>query len=246
MKFLYCVIVSAIIMGLARVYFHRKNTPLDTVPATQVYNEAPRQIYELLFCDDLNKYAKMKKYFPVLFEQKPSQEVLLALANDSGQESRIRILAHRRLKETGFSAPTREVFGVIVEYNQKGNGLDTLAVYSDGNIRYINYTGKMAVITEPLPNTNIPALTKQLLEQAQQLAQTIGPWGEQRLPPPAAEQVRITLLVNGDIYFGQAPADVMQQDPLGAPLLQTMAALLLEVTQAATSDKTTTGKRAHF
>lgn len=210
------------------------------IPAEQVYGDGPLRIYELLFCDDLHKYEGMKDSFPALFAPNPSQEELLALAQNTGVESRIRILAHRRLKETGFVAPTREVFGVIAEYNQKGNKLDTLAIYADGGIRYINYTGKMIVSDEPLPNEKISVLKKDIFEQAQQLAEVIGPWEDPRLPPPASGQVRLTLLVNGDIHFGQAPASVMWNDPLGSPLLQSMTALLLEVTQTATGNGTLT------
>ena len=238
MKLLWILIISIIIMSLARIFLSRKDATSSTVSAEQVYNEAARQIYELLFCDDVHKYEGLKTHFPVLFAPNPSQEDVLSLAQNPGTESRVRILAHRRLKEEGFSAPERAVLGVVVEYNQKGKGLDTLAVFADGSIRYINYTGKMAVVDSPRPTTKIPVLTKQIFEQARQLANAIGPWEERRLPPPAAEQVRITLLVNGDIYFGQAPASVMWKDPLGAPLLQSMTALLVEVTQESAEEAT--------
>lgn len=58
MKFLLILIISAIIMGLMRIYVHRKNKTLATVFSAQLYKEAPRQTYELLFCDDLHEYEK--------------------------------------------------------------------------------------------------------------------------------------------------------------------------------------------
>lgn len=228
MKILLIVLVSIGIVIFFR--FYHRSPQLNTVPTEQLYKETQHQIYDLLFCDDLAKYDGIQDAFPAFFAPNPSPKELLAIAQNPDEEARMRILAYRRLKEIGVEAPTREILGVVVEYNQPGLGLDTLAIYPDGNIRYINYTGKM-IFMEPLQDKELNDLRKQIFQQAKQLARAISSWEKPRLPPPGPGQVRITLLVSGDIYFGQAPFNVMSADPLGTQLLQTMTALLVQVTQ---------------
>ncbi len=214
---------------------------LPIVPISKLYGTEVAQIYELLFCDNIKLYKEgMKDIFPILFAENPSKDELLKLAQNKDVETRIRILAYRRLKEIQVLPKTKEVLGVIVEYNQRinhGKGLDTLAVYTDGNIRYINYTGKMAFVSGDTPISQFEQPIKEIFEQANQLAQVIGPWEKKRLPPPAPGNVRVTLLVNGGIYLGQGPDKVMFNDKLGAPLLHNMSMLLQQITQLATSEQ---------
>lgn len=234
----YGVIILAV--GIFLMFFFKENAQLseDGLPVCNVdklYDEpAICLTYELLFCDDLGKYQKMQESFPVLFAEHPSKEELINLAQNNNVESRIRILAYRRLKAMQIIPNKKEVFGVIVEYNQninKGKGLDTLALYADGNIRYINHTGNMSAFTDGFTDDKLSQCAKNILEQAKQLAQNIGPWEKKRLPPPAKGNIRITLLVNGDIYFGQGTDKVMFNDNLGGPLLQNMSVLLQRIGQ---------------
>lgn len=237
LKLLIILIVAVVLIMFLKPRVQLSEDGLPIVPVSKLYNEDASQIYELLFCDDLHLYEQMKSFFPILFLENPSKEELQKLANDKSVESRIRILAYRRLKEMHVLPDTKEVLGVIIEYNQRinhGKGLDTLAVYPDGNIRYINYTGKMAVVTGDQPVAQLEQPVKDVLEQANQLAQIIGIWDKKRLPPPASGNIRITLLVNGDIYLGQGPDKVMFNDKLGAPILQKASVLLQQLTQLAT------------
>ena len=237
LKLLIILIVAVVLIMFLKPRVQLSEDGLPIVPVSKLYNEDASQIYELLFCDDLHLYEQMKSFFPILFLENPSKEELQKLANDKSVESRIRILAYRRLKEMHVLPDTKEVLGVIIEYNQRknhGKGLDTLAVYPDGNIRYINYTGKMAVVTGDQPVAQLEQPVKDVLEQANQLAQIIGIWDKKRLPPPAPGNIRITLLVNGDIYLGQGPDKVMFNDKLGAPILQKASVLLQQLTQLAT------------
>jgi hypothetical protein len=57
----------------------------------------------------------------------------------------------------------------------------------------------------------------------------IGPWPEQRLPPPPAGRARISLLVGPDLCFGEGPLEALSADPLGGPLMGTATALLQAV-----------------
>lgn len=234
MKLLIMFVIAVILGILFKPRVQLSEDGLPIVSVSKLYNKDAIQIYELLFCDDLHLYYQMNSFFPVLFSENPSEEELLKLANNKEVESRIRVLAYRRLKEMKIFPDTKEVLGVIVEYNQRdkhGKGLDTLAVYSDGNVRYINYTGKIVVVSGAEPVAQLEPQIKEILSYAKQLTQVIGPWEKKRLPPPAPGNVRVTLLVNGDVYLGQGPDNVMFNDKLGAPLLHSMSVLLQQITQ---------------
>lgn len=241
LKGIIILVVAVVIMVFFKSRTQLTEEGLPVVPVSKLYDEAAVAIYEGFFCDNIELYKEgMKDIFPVLFSENPSKEELLKLANDESVESRIRILAYRRLKEMKVFPDTKEVLGVIVEYNQRknhGKGLDAFAVYPDGNIRYINYTGKMAFVSGDTPISQFEQPIKEIFEQAHQLAQVIGPWEKKRLPPPAPGNVRVTLLVNGDIYLGQGPDKVMFNDKLGAPLLHNMSMLLQQITQLASEQE---------
>ena len=240
LKLIAILVVAVVIVMFFKSRPQLSEEELPIVPVSKLYDTTAVEIYELLFCDNIQLYDTMKDIFPVLFAEKPSKEELLKLAQNKDVETRIRILAYRRLKEMQVFPDTKEVLGVIVEYNQRknhGKGLDTLAVYPDGNIRYINYTGKMAFVSGDTPISQFEQPVKEIFEQANQLAQVIGPWEKKRLPPPAPGNVRVTLLVNGDIYLGQGPDKVMFNDKLGAPLLHKMSMLLQQITQLASEQE---------
>ena len=102
-------------------------------------------------------------------------------------------------------------------------GLDTLAAYADGRIRYINHAGGMTIVEEGSP---LRAQVDGLLLASQSVVARIGPWEGDRLPPPPTGQARLTFLVGGDIYFGQAPFEALAADPMAGPVLSTATALL--------------------
>ena len=145
------------------------------------------------------------------------------MAADEDAESRLRVVAYRRLKAAGSpAAANAPLLGVIVEI-ALDEGLDTLAAYADGRIRYINHAGGMTIVEEGSP---LRAQVDGLLLASQSVVARIGPWEGDRLPPPPAGQARLTFLVGGDIYFGQAPFEALAADPMAGPVLSTATALL--------------------
>jgi hypothetical protein len=127
-------------------------------------------IYDLLFCDHLEGFrghlaAEPADWRALLFDPAPDPAQIVELANDSAAESRVRALAFNRLRALGREAPKGLVLGVVIEI-PLDQGLDVLAAYADGRIRYINQTGKMALIeADGLPEANQGA--KRLIELAQ-------------------------------------------------------------------------------
>lgn len=182
-------------------------------PLVTAYPDRARnEMYNLLFADDVDA-----------LKPATADADLVTVAADDEAESRVRVVAFRRLKAEG-KRPRGEapLLGVVVEI-ALDEGLDTLAVYADGRIRYINHAGGMSMVEDGTP---LRAQVDGLLLASQSVVGKIGPWQGDRLPPPPTGQARLTFLVGGDIYFGQAPFEALASDPMAGPVLNTATALL--------------------
>ncbi len=193
---------------------------------------AANAMYDLLFCDDPSAFQpqptdKPADWQALLFGVAPDPAMVAALAQNNLAESRVRALAFNWLRADGRATPKGVVLGVIIEVPLDG-GLDVLAAYADGRVRYINHTGKLAVI-EPGGAPDVSLQAKRVIELARPVVERIGPWDKPRLPPPAKPSIRLTFIVSDGLYFGQGPFQVMQQDALAGPLLQQESRLLVLV-----------------
>ena len=192
--------------------------------------DAANFMYNLLFCDDPAAFGakpgeRSTQWQVTLSSDPPDIPALEALALDSKEEGRVRYLAFQRLRQLGQSVQAKELLGVIVEVPLDG-GLDTLAAYSDGGVRYINQTGKLAVV-EGMPK--LTPLVQQLLAASAPAVFAIGPWDKARRSPPAQGYVRLTFLVSDGLYFGEGPFSVMQRDQMAGPIIQRATELLQAV-----------------
>lgn len=200
-------------------------------PYAPYKSEAANEIYNLLFCDDLGAFTAISPgqqatpWQLVLASNPIDMPSLAALAADQTQEGRVRYLAFQRLRLSGQTVPQRQLLGVIVEVPLSG-GLDTLAAYTDGGVRYINQSGKM-LIAESVPL--FEPLVARLFEASQLVVSRIGPWNEARREPPRAGRVRLTFLVSDGLYFGEGLLSAMQQERLAAPVIQRATELLQAV-----------------
>ncbi|MEO8634581.1 MAG: hypothetical protein ABI587_04800 [Gemmatimonadales bacterium] len=120
------------------------------------------------------------------------------------------------------AAEAKEVYGVVLDVSLD-EGVDTLAAYADRTARYINYSGNIIVWDHP--NFSLDRFTDALLDAGRALVTKIGPYEHARPPLPAGA-TRISLLTPGGIHFGQAPFDVLAQDPLGSGVITSGAALM--------------------
>ena len=192
-------------------------------------------LYNLLFCDNLelfrrdNTGANAEPWWTLLAAN-PDERALRRLA-DGNDESRVRALAFNRLRAHGWEVAPKILLGVIVEV-PLDRGLDVLAAYADGRVRYLNQTGKVSIF-EGGPAA-IETLAHELVATALPLAQRIGPWNDARLPPPRRGHVRMTLIVSDGLYFGEGDFAQLQRDPLGGPVLAKATQLLNAVVDCAT------------
>jgi hypothetical protein len=197
-------------------------------PPYAPYSEsAANDIYNLLFCDNLSAFLTsagraLAPWQVVLSSDPPNVAGLVTLADGATEEGRTQYLAYTRLRALGQVVPAKRMLGVIVEMPMAG-GLDTLAAYSDGGVRYINHTSKLAFF-ERLPS--LQPHVQSLFAASEPVVARIGPWHEPRRPPPKAAQVRLTFLVSDGLYFGEGPMATMQRDAMAGPVIHSAGQLL--------------------
>lgn len=192
-------------------------------------------LYNLLFCDDIalfknDKNVKGEGLWPTLLAEKPDLKALRKIAEDETNEGRIRAIAFNRLRGSGQRVPIKKLLGVIVEVPQEG-GLDVLAAFAEGGVRYLNQSGKIAIFEGG--GHPVEALAKELVAVSQPVVNQIGPWEKERLPPPKPGNVRMTFLVSDGLYFGEGPFDALQNDPMGGPVIAKAGQLLQHAVNSA-------------
>jgi hypothetical protein len=197
-------------------------------------DEATNLIYQLLFCDRLALFkdhhtGKIEPPWSTLFHKNPDLASLTRIAQDKQRESRVRMLAFNILRTAGQPVPKGEYLGTIIEVHLE-DGLDTLAVFADGRARYINYTGKMAIV-EGTPSPFDDEI-RGVIETSKPIVAAIGPWEKERLPPPKQGNIRTTFLVSDGLYFGEGPMSAIQRDRLAGPLISASTKLLLKIVDA--------------
>ena len=210
------------------------STSVGTAPPYTPYpSQAANDIYNLLFCDDAAAFAPLPGQKPtpwqeILVAKSPDVRALRALAADPLGEGRVRYLAFARLRGAGQPVEPKQLLGVIVEVPLVG-GLDTLAAYSEGGVRYVNQSGKLVLIEGV---ASFRPLVEKLFAAAQPIVAAIGPWDKPRRGPLARGQIRMTFLVSDGFYFGEGPLEAMQREPAAAALIGRATELLQAVVAA--------------
>lgn len=177
-------------------------------------------VYQLLFCDD----PDLVKATPVqasLFGAAPDARVVQTIGEDPAEESRVRLLAWHWLRSAGQPVASRELLGIVVEVPLE-EGLDALAAYADGSVRYINHTGRVAVFE------GAPA---EVAEQGKRLVHTAIPLAVKgavkgRAAPPVLGNLRLTLLAADGPHVREGTFSEIARDQLSGPVLQQAQRLL--------------------
>ena len=196
-------------------------------------DQSTNLIYQLLFCDRLDLYKENYSVdregpWSALFSAAADPAPLVAIAEDEGQESRVRMLAFNALRVAGVSVPPKQYLGTIIEV-PLAEGLDTMAVFADGGARYINHAGKVIVV-EGSPNPFDDEINA-VIEASKPIVAAIGPWDKERLPPPDEGNIRLSFLVSDGLYFGEGPMAAMQGDGLAGPLISAATRLLVKLVE---------------
>jgi hypothetical protein len=199
-------------------------TKLDSDPFA---GSAAEGLYDLLFADAGDRSAPASPPLDRAIADTSDRASLRSLAGDSSAESRKRILAFRRLDalDPAEHQERPPFLGVVVEIGLD-EGLDVLAAYVDGSVRYLNHAGS-PFISEDSPAIR-PEVTA-LLGAAEPVARAIGPWKEPRRPAPEKGMLRLTFLVGGEIRFGEGRITAHSVDPMGGPVFVAATRLLTNV-----------------
>jgi hypothetical protein len=225
--------LAAIGLGAAAVSAH-------AAPYAPYADAATNRIYHWLFCDDLPAFRPQEgeaalPWKAVLFASPPQRKAVEALAVDRAGDSRVRLLAYQWLRAHGAPVPRGLLLGVIVEV-ALSDGLDTLAAYADGEVRYLNHSGRMLFVQGRVAQTEVAL--ERLLAAAQRVVDGLEPSRDERLPPPPNGNVRLSFLVSDGLYYGEGGIAVMQADALAGPLFAEASALLAGIVELAQEAET--------
>jgi hypothetical protein len=180
-------------------------------------NQVTNFAYNLLFCDTPGLFIQNKALKPDM----PLYRVLHAKAEDAGairkiadtgHDSCTRMLAYDWLRAHKQPVPAKTLLGVVVEFGSP-DSLDAVAVYTDGNVRYIDEQEKLFSYG---PNTaGISPKAQAFLARSRDLLAHLDPWKEQRVPAPPYGFMRITFLASSGLYFGDGELRQMSKDKFG-------------------------------
>jgi len=211
-------------MGLFNLFSKKSTVPYK--------DEALNKIYNLLFCDNIGLYkteTKSSDYpWDILLADTIDIDKLKVITQDKSLEARQRILAYNLLLSNNSSVTQKELLGVIVEVALLG-GLDVLAAFSEGGVRYINHSEKLLVWEAQTEQSN--DLINKLFSDSMNVVHKIGPWNNERKPFPRKGMVRLTFLVSDGLYFGEGPFEILESDPMGGPVISSATQLMTFLTQ---------------
>lgn len=162
------------------------------------------------------------------------QAAVAIWSNIAGQhdlESRHILQAWHFLRAEGVGPAGEDSSAVLAAVAEVSvdSGHDLLVAYRDGGVRYLNRSGKVAVVE----GDGGPALrdaTSQWLAVADQLASAVGVWEEPQLPPLPSDHSRIMMLTPAGPRFGQGPDTLLRQGDAAAAFLSAATTLLVVVT----------------
>jgi hypothetical protein len=217
-----------------RYYSIKKES--SSFPSDQPAASISVDIREVLFGDDpLEKVASYARDLPgdnpwALFNTASQRlaagdtpgaiAALKKILQMKGLEARIYLQAWHSLRALG-QMPTqsraREIQGIIVEVALE-RGLDIIAAFVDGSVRYFNYSGAAVVWDEK--DEEIDRIVTELLTAGQGIVDISEPWDGPRPEAPSVGMVRLNLLTFGGLHFGQGTFSVVAQDGLGGLALR--------------------------
>jgi hypothetical protein len=159
-------------------------------------------------------------------------EIWSDIATQGDTESRHVLQAWRFLRAAGVS-PTPEsasyVLAAVAEISVKP-GHDLLVAYRDGGVRYLNQSGKVAIVEATADHASTEA-ARAWLAVADELAPMVGVWDQPQLPPLPSGDSRIMMLTPEGPRFGQGPDTLLREDAGAAAFLSAATNVLIAVTR---------------
>ena len=157
------------------------------------------------------------------------------IAASPGIESRHTLQAWHFLRSYGVTPPNdvaSEVLGAVAEV-AVGAEHDLLVAYRDGSVRYLNHSGKVAIIEPQAATVELVKAARAWLAVAAALADVVGVWDQPDLPPLPSGHTRILMLTPGGMRFGQGADAKLRLDAPALAYLSAATKLLQAVVSLA-------------
>jgi hypothetical protein len=173
--------------------------------------------YNLLFCDTPALFIQNKALKPdmalyrVLHAGAKDADAVRKIA-DGNRDSCTRMLAYDWLRAHKQNVPAKVLLGTVIEFGSP-DSLDAVAVYADGNVRYIDEQEKL--FSYGAGTTGISPKAQAFLVHSRDLLAHMDPWKQQRVPAPPYGFMRITFLASSGLYFGDGELRQMSKDKFG-------------------------------
>jgi hypothetical protein len=178
-----------------------------------------RVIYNQLFGDDLELYRDYGARRPAadawksVLASNTESATLRRIADDRSVETRLRLLAYSVLRAREEPVPAF-LLGVVFEFRVDG-GLDALAAYADGTVRYLNHSGAGEIYEADANTAEIADEVDRLLSISEDPANEIPYSYKERLAPPSGPLVRITFLTSAGPYVSEgAMEELLERDTI--------------------------------
>jgi hypothetical protein len=226
-------------MGLFDFFKKKPDNKPERLAQTEgpYHDSATNMIYELLFCDKPELFERdgtPNDPYPwgILCNPACSADDLRKVAEDRSLDSRVRAVAWNKVVFLGgqIDEQRKELLGVIVEIGTD-NGLDVLAAFADGSVRYINHSGGL-LVWEKLDDPTSRELINDLFTASITIVGVIGRGKYARRKYPSKGNARISFVSAAGFSFGEGEIGVLFSDPLAGPSLTRATKLLQYITQA--------------
>jgi hypothetical protein len=191
-------------------------------------------LYNQLFGDD-NKLFQPRDNQPAegswktLLAIRASAAALRKIAEDGAAPAIKRIIALARLRGKEAAPIQPEMLAVLVESGEE-DGMDTVAVYADGTVKFINAEGRVSHLDGSLPAAREKIAV--LMSMAGQLSTRMEAWTGRRLSPPVRGMVRLTFLATNGCFFGQGEIRILAKDKSAGPIIRQAADIFTTIMAA--------------
>jgi hypothetical protein len=224
----YLAITAAVLCVLAA-------GPADAAGLPKPYKKQVTNFaYNLLFCDVPALFVQNKALKPGMslfrvLHAEPTEAAAVRKIADGDSDSCTRMLAYDWLRAHKQPVPAKTLLGVVIEIGSP-DSLDAVAVYADGNVRYIDEQENLFSYG---PNTSgISPKAQAFLKLSHGMLAHLDPWKEQRVVAPPYGIVRITFLASSGLYFGDGELRQMSKDKLGGATVRSAFDLFKTVASA--------------
>jgi hypothetical protein len=178
--------------------------------------------YHALFCDDARFYSprigeRFMSWHAVLCNNNSSPAAVRAVAIDPRAPSTARALAWHWLRRRSHGVPPDQLNGLVVETSH-ARGLDTLAVYADGSVRYFEPGG--TVVCMQAQDTQLQFAAMRAAAVAQTMLRTL-PRASGRLAAPVPQgNVRLSFVASDGVHVDEGPLSLMVHERLAGRVLE--------------------------